>query len=146
MSLNTCWTRSGKFSVSHSRNRSRILSGKRSSTSAGVAHAGFRDCFEDALDLGIMIAGMTALPKSSWDSCLHQLPERIEPSRRRGSARLHGAGQFRIDRRHRDRYLDQIALGHAYEDVEIAQHQRRFGYDATGWPARSSTSRMRRMI
>ena len=35
-----------------------------------------------------------------------------------------------IERRHRQRDLGQIALGHARENVEIAQHQRRLGDDA----------------
>ena len=60
----------------------------------------------------------------------HNLPQRIEPARGRRRARLHHARELGIERRHRQRDLDQIALRHAGEDVEVAQDQRRFGHDA----------------
>jgi hypothetical protein len=48
-------------------------------------------------------------------------------SRRRAGV---DACEVRIERRHRQRHLDQIALRHAGENVEIAQDERRLGHDA----------------
>ena len=59
-------------------------------------------------------------------NCLH----RLQPLRRRRGARLHGARELRIERRHRQRDLDQIALRHPRQNVDVARHQRRFGDDA----------------
>ena len=59
-----------------------------------------------------------------------QLPQRLEPAARRRGARLHGARELRIERRHRDRDLDQVALRQPRQDVEVAQDQRRLGDDA----------------
>ena len=47
-------------------------------------------------------------------------------------ARLHGAGELAVERGDGERDLDQPALGHGAQDVEIAQDQRRFGDDADG--------------
>ena len=71
-------------------------------------------------------ATMTTVGMPAADSA-SSAPSRF--ARRRG-ARLHGARELRIERRHRHRDLDEIALGHRLQDVEIAQHQRRFGDDA----------------
>ena len=98
---------------------------------AGMAHAGLRHRLEDALDLGIVDRRNDRRHHGRGRHAgLDQLPQRFEPARRRRGARLHGARELGIERRHRDRHLDQIALGHARQDVEIAQHQRRFGDDA----------------
>ena len=59
-----------------------------------------------------------------------KLPQRLEPARRRRRARLHGARELGVERRHRERDLDQIALGQPRQDVEVAQDQRRLGHDA----------------
>ena len=56
--------------------------------------------------------------------------ERLEPLVGRARARLHGAGELAVERGDRERHLDQAALGHRLENVEIAQHQRRLGDDA----------------
>ena len=50
--------------------------------------------------------------------------------RRRRGARLHHARELRIEARHRERDLDQVAPRHAREDVDVARHQRRLGHDA----------------
>src|SRR6185312_1864457 len=61
---------------------------------------------------------------------VRQLPQGLEAPHRRRRARLHLARQLGVERRHRQRDLRQLALGHAGEDVDVAQHQRRFGDDA----------------
>ena len=60
---------------------------------------------------------------------LRQSAKRLQPPRRSRRARLHGPRQLWIERRHRHRDLDQPALRHARENVEIAQHQAGFGDD-----------------
>ena len=61
---------------------------------------------------------------------LGEPPQGFEPAHRRRRARLHLARQLGVERGHRQRHLGELALGHAGEDVEVAQHQRRFGDDA----------------
>ncbi len=54
----------------------------------------------------------------------------VEPPVGRRRARLHRPRQLAIERGHRQGDLDQPALGHARQDVEIARDERRFGHDA----------------
>ena len=56
--------------------------------------------------------------------------QRLKPPRRRRCARLHGAGQLRIQRRYRNRHLGEIALGHPRQNVDVAHNQRRLRHDA----------------
>ncbi len=96
-----------------------------------MADAGFRHRLKDALDLGIVDRGDHRRDqRRGRHARFHQLPQGVEPARRGRGPRLHDPRQFRVERGHRDRHLDQIALGHARQDIEIAQHQRRFGDDA----------------
>ena len=60
------------------------------------------------------------------------LATRLEPLVRRARARLHGAGELAVERRDGERDLDQAALRHGAQDVEIAQDERGFGDDADG--------------
>ena len=60
---------------------------------------------------------------------LRQLLDRLQPARRRRRARLHRPRQIAVERRHRQRHLDQPALRHGREEIEIAQDQRGFGDD-----------------
>ncbi len=98
---------------------------------AGLPHADGGGGIEDALDLGVVERGDH---RGHHDRGRHarrgQLPQRLEPARRRRRSRLHHAGEPGIERRHRQRHLDQIALRHAREDLEVAQHQRGFRHDA----------------
>ena len=57
---------------------------------------------------------------------------RIASSRRAGrrGARLHHARELRIEARHRERDLDQVAPRHARQNVDVARHQRGLGDDA----------------
>ena len=66
-------------------------------------------------------ATMTAVGTPAADKRL----ERAEPLGRRRCARLHGARELGIERRHRHRHLDQLVFRHLLQNVEIAQHQRR---------------------
>ncbi|KAH2821212.1 hypothetical protein KXV85_002907, partial [Aspergillus fumigatus] len=100
---------------------------------AGFPGAGMGRRIEDALDLGIVQRrDHRRYHNRGGDAGLRQHLDRLQPFRRRRGARLHGARQFRIERRHRQRDLGKVALGHAREDVDIARHQRRFGDDADG--------------
>jgi len=63
---------------------------------------------------------------------LDQLPQRVEPARRRCGARLHGAGELAVERGDGERDLGKAHLGHLRQDVDVAQDQRRFGHDADG--------------
>ena len=58
-----------------------------------------------------------------------QFLDGVKPALRRRGARLHGARQFAVERRHRERDLGQSLGRHRPENVEIAQNQRRFGDD-----------------
>ena len=52
------------------------------------------------------------------------------PFRRRRGPRLHGARELGIERRHRQRDLDQIAFRHPLQNIDVAHDQRRLGDDA----------------
>ncbi len=61
---------------------------------------------------------------------LCEAPQRLQPPHRGRCARLHLARELGIERGHRQRDFRQLALGHARQNIEVAQHQRRFGDDA----------------
>ena len=61
---------------------------------------------------------------------LRQPAQRLQPPHRRRRARLHLAREFGVERSDRERDLGELALCHAGENVEIAQHQRRLGDNA----------------
>ena len=94
-----------------------------------------------SLSAGMIGATITEVGTPAWA----KTAQGLEPPHRRRRARLHLARQFGIERRHRKRDLDQFALGHPRENVEVAQHQRRLGDDADRVAGAVSTSRMRRM-
>ena len=93
--------------------------------------AGMRRRIENALDLGIVQRGdHRSDHHRGRNSRFRQSPQRLQPPRRRRGARLHGARQLRIQRRHRNRHLGEIALGHPRQNVDVAHHQRRLRDDA----------------
>ena len=98
---------------------------------ARALDARHRRGIEDALDVGVVDRRNDRRHHHRGRNAgRRQLPQRLETAARRRRARLHGARELGIERRHRQRDLDQVALGEPRQDVEIAQDQRRLGDDA----------------
>ena len=71
-------------------------------------------------------ATMTVVGMPAADNCRNVSSRRAGVAARGSIVRA----SLRIERGHRKRHLDQIALRHARQNIEVAQDQRRLGHDA----------------
>ena len=69
------------------------------------------------------------------DAGVGQLADGAQPGVGRAGARLHHAGQLRIERRDRNAHADGIVLGKLLEQIDVARHERVLGDDADRLPA-----------
>ena len=84
---------------------------------AGAAAASRMRSISASLIAGMIGATITAVGTPAAD----KLPHRLEPRAGRRRARLHRARELGIERGHRQRDLGEVALGHARQDVDVAQ-------------------------